>query len=100
MLLIVLPSLSTLVAPQALVARHKADNHVLNHIVRNAIVPPPNGKKSSTQAAKQAGRGNQESFCVIQNGESKKKTRRKGRKRAGSQPLRQVRGFDGEDVVS
>lgn len=39
MLLILLPLSSTLVAPKAIVARHKADNKVLNHIVPNATQP-------------------------------------------------------------
>lgn len=41
MLLMLFPLSSSLVAPQANVARHKAGNHVLNHIVRNVIEPPP-----------------------------------------------------------
>lgn len=37
MLLMLFPSSSTLVAPKATVARPRADNRVLNHIVPNAI---------------------------------------------------------------
>lgn len=76
-LLMVLPSLSTLVAPQAPVARHRADNHVLNHIVLNAIVPPPNsGKKRITQAQ-------QERRETKTGNDSKKESKEGGKGRKG-----------------
>lgn len=51
MLLIVLSpsSLSCLVAPKASVARHKADNHPVNHIFPASMNPRKTGKKGQSR---------------------------------------------------
>lgn len=59
MLLILSPLSSTLVAPKATVARHKADNKVLNHIVPNAIEPKLQVDRGGEKGIKRRGRDSQ-----------------------------------------